>query len=68
MTVPKTPADVWLQQVLDEEIQPLFRTMHAPGKRDNSPTPRLMLLDRDSSPLFLGCLVFVLVVFTFLLH
>ncbi len=66
MTVPKSPAEVWLQHVLDEEIEPLLQTLRSPSNR--SPIPRLPLPSRDVRLLLLVLLVLLVEVFAFLFH
>ena len=66
MTVPKSPAEVWLQHVLEEEIEPLLQTMRRAG--DRSPAPRFLLPSRDTRLLLLVMLVLVVEVFAFLFH
>ena len=66
MTVPKSPAEVWLQHVLDEEVDPLLQTMR--NAKDRARVPRFLLPSRDVRLLLLIMLVLVAEVFTFLLH
>ncbi len=66
MIVPKSPAEVWLQHVLDEEIDPLLQTMRSASAR--SPVSRFLLPSRDARLLLLVMLVLVVEVFAFLFH
>ena len=66
MIVPKSPAEVWLQHVLDEEIDPLLQTMRSAS--DRSPVARFLLPSQDVRLLLLVMLVLVVEVFAFLFH
>ena len=52
MTMPETPAALWLRYVLDDEIEPLYQEMRT-GRAAAVPSQFLWVVDRGAFPFIL---------------